>query len=166
MARLNFVGKSRKAYPDEGIPKGSPYYWWKHNYAAKQRSFTKPPRSRLTQSAFKGTLWDLEDEIALAVVTPNMEARWEDWKSRIEELRQDCEDSLERMPEHLQQTSPTGELLQERIDALEEWHSELDAIAVADICDTDYGNRADFLQDRDTADQDMLESIQETSCQL
>jgi hypothetical protein len=41
-----------------------------------------------------------------------------DLTGQIEELQSECQGSLENMPESLQ-SSPTGELIQERIDACE-----------------------------------------------
>lgn len=46
----------------------------------------------------------------------------------IQCLSEECQDNLDNMPEHLQDTSSSGELLQERIEALEEWVSDLEGI--------------------------------------
>jgi hypothetical protein len=46
----------------------------------------------------------------------------------IEDLMNETQDSLDSMPDHLQESSSSGELLQERIDALESWISDLDSV--------------------------------------
>ncbi len=52
----------------------------------------------------------------------------EDIVSQIEELRDECQNSLDNMPEHLQESSDAGNTLQERIDGLEDWINEIQAI--------------------------------------
>ena len=51
----------------------------------------------------------------------------DDIVSNLEELRDTTQDSLDNMPESLQY-SPTGELLQERIDSLESAISEFESL--------------------------------------
>lgn len=53
-------------------------------------------------------------------------------KSEVESLKDDLQDRLDNMPEQLQY-SPTGELLQERIDGLDSAIDELDSIYPDDI---------------------------------
>lgn len=116
------------------IAKGESYYWWQFKNGPKHYSKTAPKRSQLTGSSFLGQLYDLEDSIAdfTADNTDDFDAFKEDVLSQIEDLKSECESSLENMPESLQ-SSPTGELLQERIDALENWYSEIEGIE----CDID-----------------------------
>jgi len=54
----------------------------------------------------------------------------QDLVDEIEGMRDECEDSLQNMPDHLQETSEAGEMLQERIDAMDNWSSELDCIDI------------------------------------
>ena len=117
MPRVHFVKKSRKEYP--GLPVGSSYYWWKFRYAPKRRSATKPRRSQLTQSGFLATLYELEDN------PPTDLDGIESLIDELTDLASECQDSLDNMPEQLQDTSESGELLSERISNLEQWSQSL-----------------------------------------
>lgn len=115
------------------IKAGEPYYWWslKIGYP-RQYSKTPPKRSQLTLSNFLSQLWDMEDELA-SFSTPesidDFNSFKEDLISNIQSLLDETQSSLDNMPEGLQQ-GPTGELLQERIDGLESWISDLENVEV------------------------------------
>lgn len=126
MPRVNVVQHAMKDYPEAGIKKGEKYYWWKFRFGGKHMSLTPPRRSQLTQSSFLSTLWELEDTFTVDEDDPASSI--EDLKSQLEDLKSECESSLENMPEHLQESSQTGETLRARIDGLEEWINELDSI--------------------------------------
>ena len=128
MARLNVVKKSRKDYPEHGIKKGDMYYWWKFRFGGVQKSLTKPRRSQLTQSDFLGQVYDLEDEMNEASKID--EGTIDDWVSTLESLRDECQEKIDNMPEQLQENSSSGQLLQERVDQLEDWISTLEGIDV------------------------------------
>ena len=133
MARANFVKKARKDYPESNIKKGESYYWWKFRFGGKYKSKTPPRRSQLTQSGFLSGLCDLEDgmsERLSGIGHEEISGVVEELTSEIECLRDECQDSLDNMPEHLQESSDSGMLLQERIDALEDWISNLENIEV------------------------------------
>ena len=55
-------------------------------------------------------------------------------KDALEEIKDGCQDSLDNMPEQLQY-SPTGEMLQERIDTIDGVISELDSIDLQQMID-------------------------------
>jgi len=130
MPRVNFVKRARKDNPV--VKKGESYYWWKFRFGPKQYSKTYPKRSQLTQSSFLSQLYDLEDEleksIGEATTTEELQEIVEGMKGDIEQLTYEVQESLENMPEHLQDSSDSGMMLQERIDSLESWHSELENI--------------------------------------
>ena len=130
MPRLNFVKKARKDNPV--VKKGESYYWWKFAFGPKRYSKTRPPRSQLTQSSFLSQLYDLEDDneksIGSATTIEELQEIVEEMKGDIEQLTDEVQESLENMPEHLQDTSNSGTLLQERIENLESWHSELENV--------------------------------------
>tara|TARA_R110000744_G_scaffold309490_1_gene417373 strand:- start:372 stop:842 length:471 start_codon:yes stop_codon:yes gene_type:complete len=138
MPKLNHVKKARK--DNSAVKRGESYYWWKFAFGAKQYSKERPPRSRLTQSEYFSTLWDLEDSFDAADSATELETQFEDFRNALEELRDSQEEKLENMPESLQ-SSPTGELLQERYDALEEWVNEIDGF------DTDYDEESDETEE-------------------
>jgi hypothetical protein len=116
------------------IAKGESYYWWAFQYRPKQYSKTQPKRSQLTGSDFLGQLYDMEDRLAECSVSSkeDFDSFKEELMDDIENLKSEQEDKLSNMPDQLQ-SAPSGELLQERIDGLENWHSELDGVE----CDID-----------------------------
>jgi hypothetical protein len=124
MPRVNYVKKARKDNP--AVKAGEPYYWWKFRFGPKRYSKTRPARSQLTQSEFLATVWDLQDEFVVS--SDNIEGDIEDLVSTLEELRDQCQDSLDNMPESLQETSDAGALLQERIENLDSAIDDLQAI--------------------------------------
>jgi chromosome segregation ATPase len=130
MARANFVAKARK---DNRVAlKGESYYWWKFRYGGKQYSKTRPHRSQLTQSAFYSQLWQLEDDFEASVhavgTVEELPELIESMIGDLEALMDECQQSLEAMPESLQESSMSGELLAERIEGIEGWINELQDI--------------------------------------
>jgi len=130
MARLHFVKKAQKDYPESNIKKGDSYWWWKHNFGQKQKSRTKPSRSRLTQSNFYSQLWDIQDAVETFTVE-GIEGDLETMKSDLQNLLDECQGSLDNMPEQLKETSDSGVTLGERVENLEEYINELEAIDVS-----------------------------------
>lgn len=155
MTRLHFVKKARKKNP--AVKKGESYYWWQFRYGPKRYSKEKPRRSQLTQSDFLSQLYELEDEIAEAAPESpeDLESLRDEWVQRIEDLRDECQEKLDNMPEQLQE-SDSGQLLQERIDALEEWSNAIGGI------DVDY----DEDEAKKMFAEGKLEEIQQTSSGL
>jgi hypothetical protein len=111
------------------IAKGESYYWWQFQNSPKQYSKEPPRQSQLTQSAYLSSLYQIMEEIE--DFNPNSAEEIQSFKddiiSNLEELRDTTQDSLDNMPESLQY-SPTGELLQERIDSLESAISEFESL--------------------------------------
>ncbi len=132
MARAHFVKKARKDIVRGDaviVAKGESYYWWKFRYGPKQVSKNRPHRSQLTQSGFLSSLYSIEDEIeANLPADSDLQGAVENLISELESLRDECQSSLENMPEHLQESSTSGQLLTERIDALEGWISDLENV--------------------------------------
>jgi hypothetical protein len=162
MAHAIFVKKARKDYPKEGIKKGDSYWHWAFAFGPKCKSKTQPTRSQLTRSAFLGTLWGIEDGLGDRfkgiVSSEDIQSGIDDLISEIEELKDETEGSLDNMPEQLKDAD-SGQLLQERIDGLESWISELDSI------DTDiYDELTD--EEKQTRIEEIIEEIQNTSAGL
>lgn len=124
MPRVQTVKKARKDYPEYGIKKGETYYWWKFNFGPTMKSKTYPKPSQLTQSPFLQQLYDIQDRVNGLEDPDDLESIISD----IESLKEECEENLSNMPEQLQENSDAGQTLQERIDALDEWISELQNI--------------------------------------
>lgn len=154
MARATLVKKARKDVPGTNIKAGDSYYWWKFRRGGKHYSKTPPRRSQLTQSSFYAALWDIEDEIAALPADPVLQDSVEDIIGSLEELRDECQSSLDNMPEGLQQ-GPTGDLLQERIDAVESAISDLEQIdfefTAEEFDESDHEREDDETEDEHTA---------------
>lgn len=111
------------------IAKGESYYWWQFKNGGKHFSKERPKSSQLTQSNYLSQLYSIQEsmETIEANDAEELNAVRDDLVSQLESLKEETESSLENMPESLQ-SSPTGELLQERIDALDSAISELEEI--------------------------------------
>jgi len=126
MARANFVKSAQKDNPV--AKKGESYYWWQLHRGPKRYSKTPPKRSQLTGSSFLSALYDIEDDMVQgAAADDGLPSTRDDIVSALEELRDQCQESLDNMPEGLQE-GPTGEMLQNRIDGLESAISEFEDI--------------------------------------
>lgn len=155
MPRVHYVQKARKDNP--AVKAGEPYYWWKFRHGGKRYSKTRPRPSQLTQSPYYGAVRSLVERIEDE--TPN---DWDDFESlrdeikdEIEALGQECQDNLDNMPDSLQY-SPTGELLQERIDACDNAVMEIESI---DEFEFDEDEVRDDLEDDDgNVDEEELQS--------
>lgn len=121
MPKANFVRKSRKDNP--AVKKGESYWWWKPNFGRKRYFKTKPSRSQMTNSSFLSSIWAIEDNLSICDVTGA-----EELVSELQQLCDECQDSLDNMPEHLQDSSSSGQRLTERIDGLTDWISEIESI--------------------------------------
>jgi hypothetical protein len=152
MPRVTHVKSARKDNPV--CQKGEPYFWWKFRYGGKRYSLTRPKPSQLTQSEYLGTVYGLQEQIeAWGSITneDDLEMFKDEVRGQLEELRDTTEESRENMPESLQE-SPTGELLQERYDALDEAVNEIDSI------DADSMNWAD-VEEQENERAEWLERI-------
>lgn len=129
MARANFVKAARKDIPGTDIKKGDSYYWWKFRFGGKRVSKTAPSRSDLTQSAFYGTLYEIEDRFGGGFATvEDLQSEVENAISDLEALRDECQEKLDAIPDNLRDTSSSGELLQSRVDELDGLIDELNGL--------------------------------------
>lgn len=125
-ARSHFVKRARKDYPDEGIKKGESYYWWQFNFEHWiHRSKTPPTIAQLIHSPFLSQIATIEQGFQNANYD-NWESARDDAISELESMRDECQEKLDNMPEQLQESSSSGQLLQERVENLEEMISELE----------------------------------------
>ena len=155
MTRAHFVKKARKDNKDLGIKKGESYYWWKFRFGGKHASKTPPKRSELTQSAFYASIWDIEDTMAALTMESDFESEIENTVSELENVKDECQNSLDNMPEQLQ-SAPTGELLQNRMESIDEMIDELQGIGT----DIDEDLKGDDLEKRK---EEVLEEIRAVS---
>lgn len=136
-----YAVKARKDYPDQGIRRGDTYYKWRTRPGGRgsgitHRSATYPKPWQLTRSPFLQQLYLIQDEIAnLETGEPgdgSLESEVLNLAQRLRELGEQCQESLDNMPDVLRETSESGLLLQERIDACEQAADDLEA-AVSDL---------------------------------
>lgn len=137
MARVHKIEHARKDYSEHGIAKGDTYYKWSLKtgpYSSRDyKSKTYPDRRQLTLNAFKLSLYDLEDQRdGIDATTPeDLESARDELATAIRELADEQQEKLDNMPEGLQQGS-SGETLQSRIDGLNSWADEVEALEIPD----------------------------------
>lgn len=123
------------------IKKGEPYYWYQFKGSERTISRTAPKPSQLTRSGYLSQLYDLQDRLSSIRDDVNepedLSTAVDEIKTDLESLKEECEGSLGNMPEALQETSSSGELLRERIDSLDNAISELDGIDCDDFEEID-----------------------------
>ena len=130
------------------INKGESYWTWSFMYGGTYYSKTQPKPSQLTSSEFLSTVYGIQEEIDEwnpSDVT-DVEEFVDDIKNRLEELRDETQDKLDNMPYQLQDAD-TGQLLQERIEALENALNEFECL--------------DELEYEEPTDEDVKERIAE-----
>jgi hypothetical protein len=117
--------KAAKDYPEIGVKKGEHYFKWslkRQRGGITRKSKTYPKPQQLTENPFYIACYDISDAIDAATDIDGLRAVKDD----IDALRDETQEKLDNMPEGLQQGS-TGELLQERIENLESWGTELES---------------------------------------
>lgn len=154
MPRVHHVLKARKAKPEYNIAVGDSYYWWKikQTYGGVLRCSKKYPRpSQLTLSPFFGPLYELQERLS----DLDTEGSRDDFKSEVESiigdlesLRDEQEEKKSNLPDSLQD-SGTGEQLQERYDALDNYITDLQAVD---------------MDDEDTSLEDIKNDLEGCSC--
>lgn len=184
MPRLNFVKSARKAQPEKGIEVGDSYYWWKFYRGGKMVSKTRPRASQLTQSAHKGAMYDLMDDLQALDVeayTPDNAEDFEAVKDSIvdaldgvgetlQDLFDSAEESYENMASEGLEYTPVGEGLQERmdgtqaaIDSTEEAKGVINSISTEDhMIEVDEGeddSADDEVLDIDSASQEISDAL-------
>lgn len=119
-AKVHLVKSARKDYPEHGIKKGEPYYWWKFRYGGKHYSKTAPAPSRLTQSDFLREWLSIGEDLGREDGATFDEMTADEYADRLDALYDSEESKFENLPESLQAGSP-GELIEGRMSACEEW---------------------------------------------
>lgn len=123
--------KARKDYPAEGIVAGDIYYKWTLRPGGRgrgrlYRSSSYPKPWQLTSSPYLQEVYMIQDRVASLEFSDSIESELGEIIGELEGVRDQCQESLDNMPESLQ-SSPTGELLQERIENMESAIQELES---------------------------------------
>lgn len=160
MPRVHFVKKAQK--DNDAVKKGESYYWWKFRYGGKHMSRTAPKQSQLTQSSFLSGLYSIQEDIESLTTDDLDQSTIDDLVGRLEELRDEAQDSLDNMPEQLQE-GDVGQMLQERVDNVEDAISELEGLdmeidedAIREEVNDEYKNEIE--EDEEEADSAELDS--------
>lgn len=146
--RVNFVNKARKAPGNcfrcgMAIGQGEPYRWFKFNFGPKRVYCEQhnPRPSEMTSSDKLARLYAAQEGIAEAILSEDKEAivtALEEAMNTAQEVGEEYEESLNNMPEGLQQ-GLTGEEIQEKVDACSSWESELSS-ALGEVEDLELGS--------------------------
>lgn len=155
MARANFVKKARKDIPGTDIKAGDSYYWWKFRHGGKNYSKTQPKASQLTNSTFYSGVYAVQEQIGEASADDGLEGLRDDVVGQLEELRDQCQESHDNMPEGLQQ-GDTGQLLEDRVSAMD---SAIDEFQNIDFDEPDT-SEADDLEREEGEDDATYEARQ------
>ena len=118
----------------EVIPKGGPYVWWKFMRGGKYVRCKEPscaPRpADLTRSEFWSFVYDLQDSafhISESTTIDDLISERDDVVSQLEEQADELDGKLDNMPDGLRD-GDTGQMLQERSNALREIASSLESV--------------------------------------
>jgi len=133
MARAHFVKRARK---DNPVAKaGESYWWWKFMQGGrggpKRFSKEQPRQSQLTQSAFFGAVYAMQEAVEdFNTATADM-SELETFRDEVGGMAQtigdECQSSLDNMPDGLRE-GPSGEMLTERVSAMEEMVSTIEGV--------------------------------------
>lgn len=164
MPRVTFVKKAQKDYPESGIKKGDSYYWWKFKFGGKHKSKVRPKPSQLTQSEFLGTIYSIHEGMDEQIVENfGDSSSFDDYiQERIDELKnlaEETEEKRENMPENLYY-SQTGEMLEERANAVNEMADELENIDTSiDIELSEFEDEDEYNDALEERKQELLDEI-------
>lgn len=131
MPKLHHV-KANRDYPEIGVKKGEMYYHWSFRYGGKRKSKNRPKPSQMTNSPFLSEAYSINEDIE-ALEAKNFESMedlvtfCDEIIERANELSSQCQDSLDNLPDSLRDSSPTGEMLQTRVDNVENFVSEMES---------------------------------------
>jgi hypothetical protein len=127
---LHYVKAARKGRRKYGIKRGHPYYWWRFARCEKQYSLVKPPRSAyMTRSPFLRALMDMEDSLDISVWGGAEEVitQLESAKDVLDELLDELQEKLESLQSAFPNGCPSIELLESRVEAVEEIRNAVDS---------------------------------------
>lgn len=132
------------------IKAGDPYVWFQFRFQAKTVQCAKPqcaPKpADLTRSEYQRAIYALHENAFDGSTLDDLITQREGAVSALEELRDETQEKLDNMPEGLQQ-GDTGQLLQERIDALESALADLENVEMEEL-EAEEGETEEALQTR------------------
>lgn len=117
----------------------------------------KPERSELTESEYYSWLWDLQDHLEERYDLRSEECK-DELYSELENMRDELQDKWDNIPESLQY-SPNAEMIQERIDSLDDAMNELDNLEYPEK-DEESEDESEYEDQLDSWEQDLINTIQ------
>lgn len=165
MPRVTHVKRAQKDNPV--CKAGEPYYWWKFRFGGKHFSLTPPRSSQLTQSPYLSMVRGLSEQIAdhPANEPADLEMLRDEIAPDIGTAGEECQESLDNMPEGLQE-GDTGQMLQERIESCENAQSELESIDLDFTSEHTPEDKEITQEDRDQELQDWLDEKKDEMTEL
>lgn len=110
--------------------KGEIYYHYTKYRSSRTETKVYPKPSQLTGSGFLSSVYSIGEDIPDTFEDITQLESWvEETKSTLEEIRDETQDKLDNMPYQLQE-APTGEILSNRIESLDEWISDLESVDI------------------------------------
>ena len=160
MPKVHHVKKAQKARPAYGIEVGDSYYHWTFNYGRLHCSKTYPKQSQLTQAPCLGGMYSIQEDMAEAPSDAGLEDFRNGITERVRGLGDECQTSLDNMPKQLQE-GDTGQLLRERIEAMEGWADELESIELENPDDETLIEENDIDVDDEDAEDEIAAAREE-----
>lgn len=140
MPKVTFVKSARKDNPV--AKKGESYYWWAFMQGGrggpKRFSKERPKASQLTQSDFWQAVFSLQESHENIPHFDDIESEVDSIKEELQNILDDTQGKLDNMPDGLKE-GDSGQLLQERVDTLENTINEMDGFDVS----IEYGDAPD-----------------------
>ena len=153
MGRVYHVKKAKK--DNTVVSKGEPYYYMifrmgatptrKFGFVRKVLFKNYPKPSQMTMNAHKAAIRSISEEFSSENFYRDS---WEDSVSeivdRLTEIKDTAEESYDNMPDHLAESSSSGELLRERMETAE---ANIDTIESLDLEEMNPSERFDEVMD-------------------
>lgn len=143
------------------IEKGQPYRWWKFMRGGKfircNSAKCLPRPSDLTRSDFWKAIYSIQEE-ELFTNSEEFESDRDTAVSDLQNIRDETQEKLDNMPQGLQE-GDTGQLLQERIDALESAIETLEGTDLEIADDLDDSQRESRVEEISSELSDALQNI-------
>ena len=153
MGRVYHIKKENK--DNSEVSKGEPYYYMifrmgatptrKFGFAKKVLFKNYPTASEMTMNAYKSAIRSIREEFSSENFYRDS---WEDSVSeivdRLTEIKDTAEESYDNMPDHLAESSSSGELLRERMETAE---ANIDAIESLDLEELNPSERFDEVME-------------------
>lgn len=128
--------KANKDYPEQGIKKGEKYFTWKiriGRFGGRVcRSKDYPLNSQREGNDYMQWLYNLKESFTF-LAPETIEDVIQGMILEIDDQTSELQERIDNLPEQFQQAGPAYEILQERIDTLEKWSSDLQNLDLSDL---------------------------------